>query len=766
MKKDEFRQHTPYGYSIKCIISASLLVCGYAAPYTYAYAESDNLNQFTPSSPTKISTEISNSNKKLNIAELNVDIVNIRKNIPANPNYNINHENNDDKIVADGNSIEGQNNHFLHIQGTEKQPAQLWLKDKYIQGNNIDYNFVEESVKSTQNVIIKDEKAVIIAPEATYFINEGRGQVKNAHYQIKKDDAHGYADDVQIEKDAYHLKNVTYTTCEPGSVDWYLQAKEIHIDERENVIRGQNAKLVFLGMPLLPIPYGSFSLNNKRRSGFLNPTFSINSRSGFDVVLPYYFNIAPHYDATIYPRVLSKRGLLMGGEFRYLNAKYSGSISGEFLFNDRQINQNRWAFSIKHQQQLKDNLSAYADIEKISDKNYPNDFGKSFNDYSKQLYAQEVGLNWHKNYTKSSIHSLFRYKKYQLLNASDNPYSLMPQFNTIYTRELPYAIQLNNETDFSYFYNTDAEKIKGKRIYNDLHISKSWNDIAYSVTPNIRVHASKYWLNNNQQFTKIVPSFSIDSRLFLEREFKSLKGKQTLEPRLFYVYTPYTNQNDLPLFDTSATEFGLGALFSNNRFVGHDRISDAHQLSAGITSRWLDKNQNERLSLTIAQRYNFSATKVNIDNTQVLNKGLSDTFAQAVWSPGSHTRVYADVQYNPNTNKLSKASTEVQWSPNTNKALGVIYKYRDKGDDAANNTPFKQVNVNSLWQLNHNWRLNTNISYDLEGKSITNTFVGLDYIHNCWYTRFGFDRTIGTDGKQTTRGVFQIALKGLGSGFK
>jgi LPS-assembly protein len=778
MKRIQKVERTTQIKQIKIIISAVLVVCGYPISYIFAHAESADLNEKNNYSDSFTSSKISTNRhqnaqdiQKINLAQLNIDITNTGKEIPPHPNTNSNDiNNNKNKIIFDGDSIDAQNNHFLKAQGSDKQPAQLWLQNKYIQGNTIDYNFVEDRVTSKKNVIIKDDQAVIIAPEATYYVDEERGDIKNATYQLSKDNAHGYADELSFEKDQFKLKNVTYTTCEPGNVAWYLQAKEIHIDQRENIIRGQNAKLVFLGMPLLPVPYGSFSLNNQRRSGFLNPTFSINSRSGFDIVLPYYFNIAPHYDATFYPRILSKRGLLMGSEFRYLNPKFNGSIAGEFLFNDRQTQENRWAFSIQHQHKLSENLNAYADIEKVSDKNYPNDFGKSFNDYSKQLYTQEIGLNWHKNYAKSTIHSLFRYKKYQALNYKDNPYNLMPQLNNIYTRELPYGVELNNETDFSYFNNSNAAKIEGKRAYNDLNISKSWDDIAYSIKPNIRIHASQYWLNNQQQLTKIIPSFSLDSRVFLDREFTSLKGKQTLEPRLFYLYTPYKNQNDAPLFDTAASEFGFDALFNNNRFVGHDRIADAHQLTAGVTSRWLDTNQKERLSLTIAQRYNFSDTKVNLDN-KVINKGLSDTFAQAVWSPGSHTRIYTDVQYNTNTNKFSKASTELQWVPNTNQALGIIYKYRSQTEtdginNINNNTPFKQINVNALWQLSHDWRLNTNISYDLQGKSITNTFVGLDYIHNCWCMRVGFDRTIGTDGKQTTRGVFQLALKGLGGGFK
>ncbi len=670
------------------------------------------------------------------------------------------------QMVLEGNQIDGQDSSFLKASGSKENPSQIWQQDKYIQAEEIYYDFVKDTASAKDNVILKNEEIILSAPKANYTFDEQSGEVENAKYRFIKKDGYGKADKANLEKYNINLKNGTYTTCEPDSTDWYIKANELNIDERSNIATARDAKLVFLGLPLFASPYVSFSLNNQKRSGFLVPTFSINSRAGADVTIPYYFNIAPQHDATIYPRIVSKRGFLFGAEFRYLREKYSGRLEGEFLPNDAQTKNNRWALSLEHKHNITNWLNGYINFEKVSDKNYPDDFGKSLSEYSKHLYTQEFGLKSHIADDKQSLDGLIRYRKYQSLTDIP-PYNLSPQANVVYNYKLPANFELNSETDATYF--THPSKIDGKRIFNDINISASFDDVSYFVRPNLRLHTVNYWLDNDSSISdgktksNIIPTFSLDSSLFFERKLKLFEGKQTLEPRLFYVYTPYKNQDDLPLFDTTEPEFGLNALFSNNRFIGHDRISDANQLTAGITSRWLNNNGVEKTWLTIGQRYQFENTKVNLDN-KTLNglKGLSDLIVQGAWNFNQNFSTYGDIQFNPHDKKLTKLSTQIDWMPSSNQSLGVGYKYRQK-TDATNNTPFKQINFNSKWQLHTNWKVNSKISYDLQGKALSNAFLGIDYLHNCWQMRTGIDRVVGADGKYTTRGIFQIALKGLGN---
>jgi len=674
--------------------------------------------------------------------------------IPKNPQGITSNE-----IVIEGQSITSQDSNYLTIQGQNNSPAQIWYQDKYIQGNNIDYNFLEDKVTISNNAVLKNKDILVQAPKATYEFTSEHGEIENAKYQIVKNEAHGTAQYMDLEKNSSTFKNVTYSTCSPDAMDWYIQAQSLNVDSRNNDASARNAKLIFLGIPVLATPYFGFSLNNQRRSGFLVPSFGVNSRTGVDLTIPYYFNIAPQHDLTIYPRILSRRGFLFGGEFRYLREKYKGRILGEYLPKDSETKEKRWAILLEHEQIINPWLIAYADVERVSDASYPDDFGKNLSEFTKRLFTQEVGLKASKDFETQSIQGLIRYKNHQTI-ADIAPYNLVPQFNVLYNKQLPWNFEFSAEADASYFRHTAL--LDGKRVFSDLNLSTGIDSLAYYVKPNIRLHSASYWLDNNNSYTKTIPTFSIDSALFFDRKLKN-QGKQTIEPRLFYTYTPYRNQDNIPLFDTTDAEFGLHELFSNNRFVGHDRIGDANQLTAGITSRWLDNTGNEKSWITLGQRYQFNDTKVNLNNKTL--KGLSDIIIQGGWNPNLKLNLSGDIQYNPDDKKLVKFTSVVNWTPQSNKSLGLGYRYREQ-TDATNNTPYKQITFSSGWQFHNKWKINSQIGYDLQGKALSNAFIGIDYLNDCWQMRSGLDRVVGSDGKYTTRAVFQIALKGLGNGLK
>ncbi len=677
---------------------------------------------------------------------------------------------NTNQIIIEGQTINAQQDNFIDIQGntdnTAYKPAQVWYQDKYIQADTIKYNFIEDKISATSNVLLKTNDILINTPQASYIPTEKNGSTYDANYTLNKNDAHGKAKKIDLKQNNTYLHQATYTTCSADAVDWYIQAQDLNIDNRDNYAVAHNAKLVFWGIPILSSPYLEFGLNNKRRSGFLNPVISLNSRSGIDIVTPYYFNIAPQRDLTIYPRILSKRGLLLGSEFRYLGKKYSGRILSEYLPKDATTKKDRWALLLENQYNVKPWLLAYTDIHRVSDKAYPDDFGRNLSEFSQRLFTQEIGLKANKDYEQSSLQGIFRYKNHQSI-ADDTPYNLLPQFNLLYTRSLlpsssPIDLQLNLESDASYF--KHYKLLNGKRIFEEINLSADLSRLSYYIRPNIRLYGAKYWLdkpdNNNKSI--LIPSFSIDSAMFFERKLKN-NGKQTLEPRLFYTNTPYVKQDELPLFDTTDKEFGLQEIFSNNRFIGHDRTGDANQITAGITSRWLDENGNQKNWITIAQRYQFKTTKVNLNNRS--QKGVSDVLIQGGWEPSSKFNLSGDLQYNPNESKLIKFTAQTNWLPSSNKNIGIGYNYRAQ-TDSTNNTPYKRANLYTGWQLNPNWKLNSQIGYDVENKAFSNIFLGLDYFNNCWQLRTGIDRVISTDGKYNTRGILQIALKGIGGGLK
>jgi LPS-assembly protein len=679
----------------------------------------------------------------------------------------------EDKAIIEADQIDGQQDNIINIKSTSDIPAKIWYQNKYIQGDDISYDLHNDKITAKNNisninninnenkVIIEDGNIQISTTNATYEPDAQKANVSKSKYKFINSTAHGESDSISMDRHIIDLKNATYTTCSEEDMPWYIRSSELEIDRREDLAQVKNARLYFMGVPILATPYFSMPLNNKRRSGFLVPRFSINSRNGIDVTTPYYFNIAPQHDLTIMPRILSKRGLLIASQSRYLRENYHGQLLAELLPNDRQTKTNRWSLALQHEQNIKPWLQAYIDARRVSDKSYADDFGMNIKEYSNRLYSQEIGLRGAQYIDNKSIQFLLRYKHHQILT-NDEPYDLLPQANVLYKQNISSdeKLKISIENDFSNF--KHKTKADGKRLFNDINLSYNIDSLAYYIKPNLRLHSSYYALNGYTS-SKIIPSISIDAGMFFERDVAANSlitpnGKQTLEPRLFYVYTPYKNQNDVPLFDSSEPEFGYNALFSNNRFIGNDRIADANQITAGLTSRWLDEQGNEKATLSLAQRYQFNDTKVNIDNKII--KGYSDILLQGMWSPHKSISFSGDIQANPNDKKLSKLSSQINWKPDEDKNIGIGYKYRQK-TDSSNNTPFKQVVLSANWTLNPQWKFNTQTSYDLQSKNINNMFLGLDYTHNCWYLLAGIDRTIGSDGKYNTRAVMQASIKGM-----
>ncbi len=677
------------------------------------------------------------------------------------------------------NTFSGQVNTQARMQGH----AQVWMNDIYLSAERIDYDYVTGEIQADQAVEFSNGQIQAKAVQAHYNVDKEMGDFDQVQYHLlqnvglskhentdanKKLDAYGSADKISIAGDGiYHAKNIDYSTCPPQDRVWYLQSDDMTIDQVDQSLQARQARLVFGGVPILKTPYFSSTLNGARRSGFLMPRVGINSRAGVDVTMPYYINIAPWHDATLYPRLLSKRGLQLGGEFRYAYDDHQGVIGLELLPKDSQTKNNRWAYRLKHETQTSlPNTSVYVDAQRVSDDQYANDFGMKFSDYTKTLYAQEVGArtNWQNQWGNGD--ALLRYKHHQALAPNIAPHDLAPQLRLTQRKNFgPWL--LDWQADATYFDHTNLAK--GMRTYQEASASRRWQNLAYFIEPKVQVRQASYRIKNTSNVANwVIPTLSVDAGLFFEKNWttKSMQDApsshknyvQTLEPRIFYVYTPYRRQN-APLFDTAESEFGFASLFQNNRFVGRDRVGDTHQISMGLATRWLDEEGKEKAWLQLGQRYQLTDTKVNI--TQPLSKGLSDLLLQGR-TQWANVSANIEVQYNPKATQLNKLSTGFDWQPSQNRQLGISYTYRHPSA-TLDAQVLRQLNLQAKTDVAQNWRFFHQSAYDIQNKRFTSNLNGLEYVHSCWQAKFGLDRVIGTDGRYTTRGVFQLVLNGLGN---
>ncbi|MGP1609469.1 MAG: LPS-assembly protein LptD, partial [Burkholderiales bacterium] len=429
-------------------------------------------------------------------------------------------------------------------------------------------------------------------------------------------EARGEAERIEFEGvNQIRLKSSTYTTCQPGNDDWYARTSELKLDYDREVAEGTNGTVYFLGVPILYTPWLSFSLNNERKSGFLSPTFGSTSKSGLELTLPYYWNIAPDMDATISPRVLSKRGIQLNTELRYLASSYRGEAHVELLQNDKGHNgEDRYGLSLVHTQSFANGLSAAINYNRVSDNNYFTDLSSRVANTSQTQLLQQGVLGYGTEWWNVTANA----QSYQTLqpdpkNRVGAPYRMLPQITLNARQPDLYRTDTSFLGQYTSFVHPDSTMDEGQRTVLYPQVALPYITPGWYVTPKLGIHASQYSLTRRapgsvgpESISRTLPVFSVDSGMTFERpsNWFSRDYTQTLEPRLFYVNVPYRDQSKIPIFDSGLAQFNFAQIFSENQFAGQDRISDANQLTAAVTSRLIDPaSGNEIMRAMFGQRF-------------------------------------------------------------------------------------------------------------------------------------------------------------------
>jgi LPS-assembly protein len=574
--------------------------------------------------------------------------------------------------------------------------------------------------------------------------------------------------------------NATYTACQcADDPAWYIKGSEFDFDTGADEGVAHNGVLFFQGVPIFASPWLSFPLSGERRSGLLPPTFSVSSSNGLELSLPYYFNIAPNRDLTITPRIISRRGVQTQAAFRYLSPTYAGSITGEFLPDDAITKTNRYAIYITHNQNFGGGFGGYIYYNKVSDNTYPEDLASTTSQFlngTQLLYQQEAGLT----YNNGPWSVLAREQHWQTLTPSTPPYGREPQLNVKYTKYNVGGFDYGAEADYTRFRVTADNMTEGERVMFNPYLSYSVVGPGYFVTPKVQWHFASYNLSNlgtnsvpgqAKNFTESIPTFSFDTGLVFDRSIR-LFGEdyiQTLEPRLYYVYTPFRNQDQAPLFDTADSDFGLAEIFTPNTFVGNDRIADANRLTAALTTRFINAaSGDERARFVIAQQYYFTDQRVTLFPGQSPTVARhSDLIAGASLKLGAGFASETAFQYNADNNQLVKSSIGFGFSPESGKVINLGYRYT-RANTTLENQPINQLLVSGQWPFSHRVSMVGRINYDLQGHRIVDGLLGMQYDADCWTLGLGVQRYangVNTAGLETsaTRVLAQLTLKGLSS---
>ena len=584
-------------------------------------------------------------------------------------------------------------------------------------------------------------------------------------------EARGSAERIDFEGESkLRIINGDYTTCKPADPGWYLKSDELALDYDREVGEGKNATLYFQNTPIFWSPWLSFSLNNQRKSGFLAPTFGSSSVNGLTLATPYYWNIAPNMDATIAPRVYAKRGLQLGSEFRYLDHNYAGNIRGEILPNDKLGgNEDRYAYSVRHQQNLGYGLAGTLNISGVSDDQYFTDLAsRSVLSSQRQLLRQGT-VTYGSDWWSANVIG----QSYQTLNPDSDPtqqiakpYSLAPQININARRPDFFRTDAAFFGQYSSF--THGKLDEGRRTVAYPQLSVPFVQPGWYVTPKIGAHVTSYSLDRristgSESITRSLPVFSIDAGMTFERDTSwfGAKATQTLEPRLYYLSVPYEKQTHIPVFDSALADFNFATIFSENQFTGYDRISDANQLTAAVTTRLIDPTSGaEAMRAMFGQRYYFQRQRVTLDTVAlpVAEQGKwnkSDFLAAFSGRVLPKTYLDAALQYNPSDARMERSSVGARYQPELGKVLNASYRFASKEISSG---ALKNVDVAGQWPIWGGWSAVGRYNYSILDHKPVETVAGLEYNAGCWAVRVVGHQVVTTTGRDNTSIFVQLEL--------
>jgi LPS-assembly protein len=679
------------------------------------------------------------------------------------------------------------------LETTSEGQAEMRRGDMVIRADRLDYDQPTDLAKARGHVHVNRAGNVYEGPLLELKVDSFEGFFNDPNYQFLKNEGHGEAKRADfLDENRVVVHKATFTTCRrlPGPSwlpDWILRASVIRMDNEEDVGEAEGALLSFKGVPLLPIPYLSFPLSDKRKSGFLPPTVGVDNVKGLEVQQPYYWNIAPNRDATLFPTLMSKRGVDLGAEFRYLESGYSGRLSGNYMPNDKLREQDRWGLSYQHLGSINTGLAAVGgvglnlNLNRVSDSNYWRDFTPLNPALSQRLLPNDASLSWGRGEWTTSVRAVKWQTLQDVAAPITPPYDRWPQLAARFSRPNVGGVDVVFNADYTQF---QADRLltgqpNSQRVFTQLQLSRPWRAPGGYITPKLQLHATSYQfdgplVNGASEASRVVPTISLDSGLVFERD-ASFFGRdflQTLEPRAFYVKTPYRDQSFLPNYDSGASDFNFATIYTENAFVGNDRISDSNLMTLGVTSRLLNPDTGaESVRLGMAQRLRFQDQLVTLPGGLPVQDRVSDLLLGGAinWTP--KWALESIVQFNPKTEESVRSTVGARYSPGNYRTVTAAYRFqRDVSE---------QIDISWQWPLNDLWgdrgqelgpgrgqgdgrwysvgRLN----YSVPTASMVNAVLGFEYDAGCWLGRIVLELQQTSLTTANQRIMFQLEFVGF-----
>jgi LPS-assembly protein len=646
-------------------------------------------------------------------------------------------------------------------QGEARGNVEIYRADQYLTTEHVIYDPNNEIVTVPGEVAYEDQQVWVEGTGAHYNFQEESGRFSLIDYGLTGSSANGTAEYIEfIGGHTSQLHQLVYTTCPGEQPDWVLSARELELQHDKGMGVARGAKLKFKGIPILYAPYFTFPIDDRRKTGFLYPSLSNTNDNGIEFSIPFYWNIRPNQDATIEPRYFTNRGFMLSADYRFLTRRTNGNLDFDLLPDDKKTGERRYHYRLGHNAQPWRNWRTRLVLDQVSDDQYFQDFGSNLYQTARQFLRSSAILNGAGSYWNLELMA----DDFQVIDEGiepqNEPYRRVPRMAFWLDRPLGRGgLSFALDSELVYF---DRDiGLTGARF--DLFPKLYWHRYAHwgFIRPSLAYRYTSYSLDRfglpgDESPNRGTVVANIDAGLFFDRVTGD-GDTQTLEPRLFYLYVPYENQDDLPDFDTGEFNFSFSQLFNTNRFAGADRQGDANQFSFALTTRTFNgSNGQEQWSLSVGQIIYFEPQRVQLKNEPAMNEDFSPFIAELTWHPFTRFSTIAGLQFDWEKSRLDVGNFGLRWSGRNGRRIGFEYRYRRERVD--------QFDFRIFWPINERWRILSRVNYSFADNDMLEIQGGVEYESCCWAVRTVLRRYLKNHDGDYRDGIFiELNLKGLAS---
>lgn len=714
------------------------------------------------------------------------------------------------QLIVNGAAVETAGDGIVDVTGgiTAQQDSARLSADRGVFDQN------SQTFTLNGNIQIRQPGLLLVGENATADRAVGTAELQNASYVLHEEGARGTADIIvyKDEQGIITIDNGVYSRCEPGSNAWLLAGDSFELNQNTGMGTARGVTLRVKDVPVMYLPWVRFPITDQRASGFLAPIIGNTRDGGLDIAAPYYLNLAPNYDATLTPRIQSERGVMLGVETRYLGSNWQQVLDMNYLPNDRLYDaatvgmpdsdsppkEDRWALNYDFAAVLTRGWGANISYRSISDFEYFQDIGSNGLMSTTQSFLYRTANLYYNSRNWTFVAAT---QDVQLIDPSVarefEPYRTLPRLTLDGNYSLPAGFEVGVDSEYTvfdrdlnpvYFSRNQINNgilVTGSRLAITPEISLPLSNSYAFFTPTMKYKYAAWNLddwrpNASDSPSRSIFSGNIDTGLIFERD-TTIGGqgfRQTLEPRLFYLYNEYEDQSDIPLFDTSELTFSFNQLFRDDRFSGADRVGDANQLTVAVSSRFYDMNGQEKARFSLGQIQHFEDRRVTLAGIPGLIPGQKErqsgsaVTGEVMYQIADRWRTGSYVEWNTHENSLDVGNVQLQYQSDADHILNIGYRYRDMPAPIFFNgidRRIKQTDISAVWPLTDSWNLVARWNYDYSNDRSLETIAGLEYSNCCWNVRVIARQWIDNNAlyfgrEDDNTGVFvQFELKGLGS---